>query len=1262
MSSDPLAKSSQAKMIGRYRIVKRIGAGGMGAVYKAIDVELGREVALKVLPPDLAAKPDQLERFRREALHSGKLRHEHIVTLYEFGETNGVHYLAMEYVDGCNLHEYIHQRGRLGPEEARQILIQAAQALTLAHQQGIVHRDIKPSNFLLTNKDGHLCLKLTDFGVALNLAEDEFKVTRTGTTIGTVDYISPEQARNSRAADIRSDIYSLGCTLYHMLAGKAPFSEGEMTERLLKHLEARPEDVRKYNSQVPASMVTVLNRMLEKKPENRYQTPKELLKDLQRAPNEPIVTSRELLEGLALAAGEKRKTQRQTAPDTRKQEAAEPTRPLDAPEADPLPKLRYRKVFEPVRKPKNLEDDRPGYHSPLVIEGWKAWTAVISGIAVVILIALALAFGWGRQSSPNPPRAVVTTPREEPKREEPPPKAKDSGRKPVADAGRKPAAETAKGTEGTTSDKSTETKPERELRRIYQPPPGTVETVRDEFATRRAAIAPLPNLTGGSGPKPAKSEGPVYTVSRFPVGKSERHFISLAEACNKAPAQEGTTTIEINDNGPLFELPVAVSNRNLIIRAGKGYRPLIAWNIQGGSKITSAFFFSVTQGSIWLENIDMVVRADSGTAELAGLIRVEDGTVRAEGCAFSVAGRSANGFSAIQLDGSPRSRCQMDRCYVRGADVTALNVQAAGAEVLVESCLLAGGNRPLVEVLGRAGATPTVLRVAHSTLVAGQTLLRVRPATKSDKEPAVYWVGWDALLARYAYQPGGGEMVDLQEETNPSAMKWRAINCLYAGWQTLLRQAKGNLFQNDLSGWRSVWGYGEGDQAAVETWPAALPLDPSETSPATFRATGTHVAFAATSGSAALGCDVSALPALRETWLTLTYDRYVPPLYEAPGDQPPEIPTLDDGLYHGERLDLTRTNLGEHLQAVQKRKRLGPRVVLHLFGQGEAPTAPIRVHGSSLVLYFVPPLEGRKPLELVPEQGAAAPALIDVEDGSCEMTGGAVRLSPTKDASLPQYCLKVRGGNLRLHSCRLQGPFRQGPAPYLGLIDFAGSGETAADRARDCSVVDSLLLSGTTCIHSTGIGARVRLQNCVVVAGGGAFHLEPGTTPPTRLNAPYILEHNTVAAHRAVFRLSDTGPLAAPVEPIVVQARANLFLAPISGGARQSGLVVFEGDALARGLMVWQGDANGFDKQMVYYVAAGQSSPTGPPQSPTLWQRIWGPGGERRPFWLDLPPVRLLEREQPKLDRLPQPSSLRLKTRDPPGADLEVLGILRKTK
>jgi serine/threonine protein kinase len=327
MLPEAFAKSGRRyPPIGKYELVGHIATGGMGTIYKAIDSESGTVVALKVLAPTLAAKPNVLERFRREARQGIKLRHENLVAIHDWGEENGIYYLALEYIQGIDLHEYINRLGCLHPEEAHDLVIQATKALAYLHGQQIVHRDIKPSNFMLLEIDDLVLLKLTDLGVAREISEDEFRVTQEGFTVGTVDYMAPEQARDSGLADIRSDIYSLGCTLHHMLTGRPPFWGGGLTERLFKHAEDDPPDVREINPAVSFTFAAVLRRMLGKKPADRYQTPAELLEALERV--DPMIHTEEPPTEESLAR------EQLAEPPPPPEPAPEPVVPVDIPYPD----------------------------------------------------------------------------------------------------------------------------------------------------------------------------------------------------------------------------------------------------------------------------------------------------------------------------------------------------------------------------------------------------------------------------------------------------------------------------------------------------------------------------------------------------------------------------------------------------------------------------------------------------------------------------------------------------------------------------------------------------------------------------------------------------------------------------------------------------------------------------------------------------------------------------------------------------------------
>lgn len=283
----PMLAGKRPLRFGKFAVITRIASGGMGAVYKVLDTVRQRAVALKVLAPDLAARPVVFRHFQLEARHGRRLPpHENVVTLYEAGVINEFHYLTLELVEGPDLKEYVAQTGPLSVEESRTLMIQAARALGHLHDHGITHRDVKPANFLLAYQGGRRVVKLIDLGLARHRDEpEELQDRPPRSTLGTVDYLSPEQAQDCTASDARSDIYSLGCTWYFLLTGAPPFGAGTTTERVRRHAEAPPPDVRQANPAVPAALARVLQRMLAKNPADRYPTPAVLIQELEAGGN-----------------------------------------------------------------------------------------------------------------------------------------------------------------------------------------------------------------------------------------------------------------------------------------------------------------------------------------------------------------------------------------------------------------------------------------------------------------------------------------------------------------------------------------------------------------------------------------------------------------------------------------------------------------------------------------------------------------------------------------------------------------------------------------------------------------------------------------------------------------------------------------------------------------------------------------------------------------------------------------------------------------
>jgi len=272
-------KLGPGTVLGQFELLDCVGGGGMGRVFRARDTGLDRVVALKVLSPEQAADPETLLRFRNEARSAARLNHDNIVQVYHVGEAQGLPYIVFEFIDGVNVRALVEQKGPLGLAEAISYTFQVAEALAHAASRQVVHRDVKPSNILIM-PEGQV--KLIDMGLARlqRLDQQAADLTASGVTLGTFDYISPEQARDPRNADVRSDIYSLGCTLFFMLTGRPPFPAGTVLQKLLQHQGDEPADVRQFRPELPEEVSRVVRKMMAKDPRYRYQDPRKLMEAL----------------------------------------------------------------------------------------------------------------------------------------------------------------------------------------------------------------------------------------------------------------------------------------------------------------------------------------------------------------------------------------------------------------------------------------------------------------------------------------------------------------------------------------------------------------------------------------------------------------------------------------------------------------------------------------------------------------------------------------------------------------------------------------------------------------------------------------------------------------------------------------------------------------------------------------------------------------------------------------------------------------------
>jgi serine/threonine-protein kinase len=1191
MASDPTAAKGARRPVhvGKYEVVAHVATGGMGAVYRARDTTNGREVALKVLNPEMAAKPAMLERFRREFHAAERLAHDNIVRVYDFDHVKDTWFLAMEFVDGIDLHDYVKRKGLLDPEEARQIIVQGCRALRHAYDQDVVHRDIKPSNFLVTKKAGRLLIKLTDMGLARTVDEDLFRVTRAGTTVGTLDYMAPEQARDSGSADIRSDLYSLGATWYHLLTGRCPFSAGGLTERLYKLMNDPPPDARDLNPLVSDQTWEVLERLLAKDPRDRYQTPAGLLEDLA------------VLEGKAASAP-------------------------GAPRRPPPTKISQspKKSIGPTRGPARAETSMPGKAPATAIRRpQKNYTTLLIGSSIALIVSgIVLAIALTRER--HRPRADST--RDKPPAAEPDP-----------DPGQKPRASPADG--GKKKEKPGPVAPAGPRWPALYKPAAPI----DAAALRTVFQKPWAG-------RPAPAEGLVVRVARVPAGVPAPAYPSLAAACAAAPADR-PLVIEVHDNGPLFETSALREGRDLTVRAGEGYRPLLVWDVRrtlaerrAAEKEAAGppLLLGVRGGALRLEGLDVVVPWPETEGGPATLLEARDGDLDVRNCTFSAAGRPRDGLTLARLSGPgpPNVRCRFTRCCARGAALTALDLDCRGGEVLLDGCLLVGGEPPLLRVHsdGTRGAS---VRAVRSTLVCGRTLLELS-ATDGTLSPRFRWFGWDALLSRSSRQ-AGGELLALRGGADADRVKWSAHNCLYAGWQTLLagpRPVRGD----ERNAWHERWGRAEGDELAQAPWPAQDFTEPATLPAATFEPGGA-VAFAASvDPDKPLGCDLPALPPLPNGWPALVLGRAVEtprPLDEAGA---PAIPagTPGDGLYHGGRIDLARGDVGEEIAGIQRRQKLGPVVVLHLAGKGEYHCSPIRVKGVKLVLYFEPPAKGDEPPALRAGGVRDAAALVEIDSGGLDVIGGTLR-GPDAGGPGVRHLVKVRGGEARLYRTRLEVPPDSAAPGFRSVVLLEGP----ADGVSGCSLNECVLVSARTGVLVEGVGARLLVRQSLLAAGAEALDVRPGDGCRGRANVACLLENVTIAAREAVLHLGDAVRAGRVEDPVVVRARRCAFLNPFPGRPSKAGLLLFDGKALPRGLLAWQDEDNSFDRRLFFAAAPTRAVPE-KAEGYGSWLRLWGTRAvpARR---LELRPARVFDRRRWHLERLAVPPGC--------GADLARLGI-----
>jgi serine/threonine-protein kinase len=373
--------STPTEIGGRYRLDRRLGAGGMSTVFLAIDTVLEREVAVKLLAEHLADDEVFVQRFRHEALAAARLQHPNIVQVFDSGQDapSHRHYIVMEYVDGPSCSDLLREHGQLGVEDTVRIIVEACHGLDYAHRAGVVHRDVKPGNLLISNETG--AVKLADFGIAK--AAEQTRVTQVGSVLGTAAYLSPEQAQGKEAGP-PSDIYSLGVCAYQLLTGRLPYEYSSLTELALKQQSESFEPIRRFRPEVAPALERAILVCLARDPDSRYRSALDLGEALEAGMEGDLTAATRRLE-TRIAAGSEDATQTLARTRAISSEQIPPHAMPDRTQA--IPPAR-RRTAAPAPAPRRRAARRR----------WGNFIAVVAILAAGALVALAILQASG---SPN---------------------------------------------------------------------------------------------------------------------------------------------------------------------------------------------------------------------------------------------------------------------------------------------------------------------------------------------------------------------------------------------------------------------------------------------------------------------------------------------------------------------------------------------------------------------------------------------------------------------------------------------------------------------------------------------------------------------------------------------------------------------------------------------------------------------------------------------------------------------------------------------
>lgn len=1234
--------------IGSYGVLEPLGSGGMSSVFRALHVETGHEVALKVLPTAMARNSTILKRFVAEARSVESLQHPNIVQIFDRGSDDGRYYLVLEYVRGGDLHEYVQHQGPLSAAEAAALIAQVARGLEYAASRGVIHRDVKPSNILRTPQGE---VKIADLGLAVRPDEDDERVTREGTTVGTVDYMSPEQARDSRATSLQSDIYSLGCTLHYLLTGLPPYPGGDITEKLTKHARNPPPDILAVRPDLPPALATLLVRMMAKQPADRFASYSELLSALSSwLGNESSISLVPLDE---------------EAPAPRPAPRIAPPQP-PAPESYSLPEISLaslapgflqeaepsvesiprsqRPTPAPALTPRTPPRHSAELGSTVPDDVWILRCVLIGAAVVASVIGLDLIF--------RPLPDVI-----------PPHSTESSRSKTVADrAGAAP---------------SPITPPNPTVAQRPQPaaPPPVVKPPWEEPAD--PAVGSLAPKTYSAGVRsaylPSWAQEPV--ASEVPGPRTIVRRVSGSEDSGAvATLRQGLDVtkgvVELADVGPFTVDDLRIPGETRLVRSRPGYRAAIRI---GSPRIDEVRLlpgvFTLDGRTLILDSLDLVVNVRDLSPHQKALFHGSGFNLTLRNCTVTILNPTRSPFAFVRADdpGGRSSRVRIEDSVIQG-DVTPLfDLGRGAAEVAVLRSFLASDG----SIVRTTDASPKAKHCFHtlgSALGGRGPLIDLAGGPKSNPDAQRLVVrAFDTLFARIA-GPGVASLTfaDSASATLDRQLDWLGADNMYAGWVGYFSTGPERKIQvGTLTAFGSTWSAEEDSQSLIVEWPASETIaDLAPTIVAPYSP----------------GWDdlIKRLPVPRPKIRERVLYGFAPPPEAtiAPLVDPAPRGTVEL-TFDANAAGAGGGDLGAYLLANVGKPE--GRLRVRANGSGPHRFTPVRLAPGSTVEIVVeivvePVPAGHPPLVFVPDASATADALISMEGGTLSIQGARFRIDrPTALESL----IRVDGGSLALRRCEVTAPqvldqppprlvdFRARttcPRPAAPYSPVVGAGDRPA-----CVISECVLATTGDAVRAEAGRGIVAVSRSAIGARGDVFTLVPSAVARTRFDSDLTIYHSTIATARAAVRIADwPGEAPGPDRPWLVTSTHTAYVDLSDRMSRESVLCRADAEAFAQGQFFWRQRHDAIE--LGGFAAADEAPPSSRNRDVAQWADHWGDSNVEdiagpRPR-LSAASVRLQSRPRPghlePTDLLLDPEQHVGRGNEPVGADPSVFDLDRR--